>query len=451
MKRLAIILSVAAALCPFAQAQYQTQAPADSRNPMPEFRSNVVSRSTPAVSYRHRSGSTKIDFQGTDLMHGAMGQAKVASKRGALSIDAEFSGLDRPTSLGHEYLTYVLWAISPEGRPVNVGEVLVGDNRRSKLYVTTDLQSFAMIVTAEPYYAVRRPSNLVVLENVVRPDTRGSTESVTAKYELIDRGGYLPTGYKFDPVVLNAGLPLEFFEARNAIRIAQSAGMNNMPRKATARRYARWTKRTPSAIRKHENRKSLIARALTREVVEKAEDARNSIKVYRQKSVWRTNAGRERTAKPLLTIAPTRNHSAAPMQKPKPRKRNADAGKRTATILMPSLQPCGLPARRPAQKEIATPRSIYTSKTPKRNPTVIAQTRLRPDAQNQQAAGARSGMPSETVTPRKETGTMRSNGRAPPKQFRSQPRQLPHPLTRNCNKPCTTAKNFARVCWRNLT
>jgi len=108
LKRLAIIVSVAATLCPFAQAQYQTQAPADSGNPMPEFRSNVVSRSTPAVSYRHRSGSTKIDFQGTDLMRGAMGQAKVASKRGALSIDAEFSGLDRPTSLGHEYLTYVL-------------------------------------------------------------------------------------------------------------------------------------------------------------------------------------------------------------------------------------------------------------------------------------------------------------------------------------------------------
>jgi hypothetical protein len=102
--------------------------------------------------------------------------------------------------------------------------VLVGHNRRSKLYVTTDLQSFAMIVTAEPYYAVRRPSNLVVLENVVRPDTRGSTESPAAKYELIDSGGYIPTGYKFDSVVLNAGLLLEFFEARNAIRIAQSAG-----------------------------------------------------------------------------------------------------------------------------------------------------------------------------------------------------------------------------------
>ena len=272
MKRLAIILSVAATICPFAQAQYQTQAPADSGNPMPEFRSNVVSRSTPAVSYRHRSGSTKIDFQGTDLMHGAMGQAKVASKRGALSIDAEFSGLDRPTSLGHEYLTYVLWAISPEGRPVNIGEVLVGDNHRSKLYVTTDLQAFAMIVTAEPYYAVRRPSNLVILENVVRPDTRGSTESVSAKYEMIDRGGYLPTGYKFDPVVLNAGLPLEFFEARNAIRIAQSAGAEQYATDSYRKAVRQMDEADSMATRKHENKKSLIA--VSREVVEKAEDAR---------------------------------------------------------------------------------------------------------------------------------------------------------------------------------
>src|ERR1035438_8133967 len=121
-----------------------------------------------------------------------------------------------------EYLTYVLWAISPEGRPVNLGEVLVGDNHRSKLRVTTDLQSFALIVTAEPYYAVRRPSNVVVLENSVRRDTEGATEIVDAKYELIDRGGYIPTGYKFDPVVMNAKLPLEFFEARNALRIEKS-------------------------------------------------------------------------------------------------------------------------------------------------------------------------------------------------------------------------------------
>src|SRR5208283_2052317 len=116
------------------------------------------------------------------------------------------------------------WAISPEGRAVNLGEVLVGGDHRSKLHVTTDLQAFALIVTAEPYYAVRQPSNVVVLENVVREDTKGTSEAVRAKYELMERGGYLPTGYQFDPVVLNANLPLEFYEARNAMRIAKSEG-----------------------------------------------------------------------------------------------------------------------------------------------------------------------------------------------------------------------------------
>ena len=166
----------------------------------------------------------RLILQDTDLMTNAKGEAKVDSHRGAMEVKVEFWNVQKPTTFGREYLTYVLWAISPEGRAVNLGEVLIGNNDRSKLDVTTDLQAFAMIVTAEPYYAVRRPSNVVVMENEIRPDTVGTTEVVDAKYELIDRGGYIPTGYKFDPVVLNASLPLEFFEARNALRIAQSAG-----------------------------------------------------------------------------------------------------------------------------------------------------------------------------------------------------------------------------------
>src|ERR1700676_2832098 len=219
-----ITLIGAMALGVSAQAQTESQVREDSRHHAQEYRMNVVSRTTQAVSYKHRSGATKIDFQGTDLMPGAAGEAKVESKRGALEIEVEFSGLGRPTSFGNEYLTYVLWGISPEGRPVDIGEVLVGENHRSKLDVTTHLQAFALIVTAEPYYAVRRPSNVVVLENSVRRDTAGGTEFVDAKYELIDRGGYIPTGYNFDPVVLSARLPLEFYEARNAVRIAKSAG-----------------------------------------------------------------------------------------------------------------------------------------------------------------------------------------------------------------------------------
>jgi outer membrane protein OmpA-like peptidoglycan-associated protein len=293
------IITLAVAITLGATAQAQTQVPADSGNPTPTYRINVVSRTTRAVSYRHRSGATKIDFQGTDLMPGAAGTAKVDSKRGALEVEVEFSGLDRPTSFGNEYLTYVLWAISPEGRPVNIGEVLVGDNHRSKLDVTTDLQAFALIVTAEPYYAVRRPSNLVVLENAIRSDTVGATEAVEAKYELIDRGGYIPTGYKFDPVVLNSKLPLEFFEARNALRIAQSGGAERYAAPSYEKAVNQMNEADAVATGKHKNKKTLIS--LSREVVQTAEDAREiavkHIDEERAEGERSAGAGREAHAK----------------------------------------------------------------------------------------------------------------------------------------------------------
>jgi hypothetical protein len=140
------------------------------------------------------------------------------------------------------------------------------------------------------------PATLVILENVVRPDTRGSTESVTAKYEMIDRGGYLPTGYKFDPVVLNAGLPLEFFEARNAIRIAQSAGAEQYATESYRKAVRQMDEADSMATRKHENKKSLIA--VSREVVEKAEDAREiSVKHIDEERLARErSANREASA-----------------------------------------------------------------------------------------------------------------------------------------------------------
>jgi outer membrane protein OmpA-like peptidoglycan-associated protein len=232
----------------------------------------LVDRTVKAVKYAHRSGSTKIDFEGTDLMAGARGEAKVDSHRGAMEIKVEFSNMQKPTTFGGEYLTYVLWAISPEGRPVNLGEVLIGGNDRSKLDVTTDLQAFAMIVTAEPYYAVRRPSNVVVMENEIRPDTVGTTEVVDAKYELVDRGGYIPTGYKFDPVVLNTKLPLEFFEARNALRIAQSAGAENYATSSYANAADQMKQADDMAIRRGVDKKRLSS--TSRLVVQTAEDAR---------------------------------------------------------------------------------------------------------------------------------------------------------------------------------
>jgi outer membrane protein OmpA-like peptidoglycan-associated protein len=263
-----IVLSVSA----FAQTNSSTVMQVEPISPTPIFRVNVISRNVQAVNYKHRGGATKLNFAGTDLMPAANGQAKVESKKGYIEIEVEFGNLEKPTSFGGEYLTYILWAVSPEGRSVNLGEILVGENSRSKLDVTTDLQSFALIVTAEPYYAVRQPSNVVVLENVVRADTKGTTEAVNTKYELMERGGYIPTGYKFDPVVLNAKLPLEFFEARNALRIAKSEGAEQYASDSYQRAVQLMDKTDEYASGTSIDKKQLIA--VAREAVQTAEDAR---------------------------------------------------------------------------------------------------------------------------------------------------------------------------------
>jgi len=270
--KLLLAAGITLSLSAFAQTNSQPTMAVEPLAPTPMFRVNVISRTTQAVNYQHRSGATKLDFAGTDLMPSANGQAEVNSKRGSIEIKVEFGNLQNPTTFGNEYLTYILWAISPEGRAVNLGEVLVGDNHRSKLLVTTDLQAFALIVTAEPYYAVRQPSNVVVLENVVREDTKGTTEAVNAKYELMERGGYIPTGYKFDPVVLNANLPLEFFEARNALRIAQSEGAEMYAKDSYYHAVQLMNNADEYASSRHVDRKPLIA--VAREEVQTAEDAR---------------------------------------------------------------------------------------------------------------------------------------------------------------------------------
>jgi outer membrane protein OmpA-like peptidoglycan-associated protein len=270
--KLLITIGITLTVSAFAQTSSQAAIAVEPMSQTPIFRVNVVSRSVQAVNYEHRSGASRLDFAGTDLMPSANGEAKVNSRRGSIEIDAEFGNLQVPTTFGNEYLTYVLWAISPEGRAVNLGEVLVGDNHRSKLRVTSDLQAFALIVTAEPYYAVRQPSNVVVLENVVRESTKGTTEAVNAKYELMERGGYIPTGYKFDPVILSARLPLEFFEARNALRIAQSEGAEQYASVSYQRAVQLTNNADEFATNRHLDEKGLIA--VSRSAVEAAEDAR---------------------------------------------------------------------------------------------------------------------------------------------------------------------------------
>ncbi len=192
---------------------------------VPLYRITVVARTTKAINYNHRSGSTMIGFQGTALMPAARGEAKVESKQGVIKIDADMRQLGPATAYGQEYLTYVMWAVTPEGRATNVGEVLLNGGK-SNLHATTELQSFGLIVTAEPYFAVTQPSDVVVMENFVRKDTTGTIEQVDAKFELLQRGQYVLNVNPADiaPRKLSAKVPLELYEARNAVQIARWTG-----------------------------------------------------------------------------------------------------------------------------------------------------------------------------------------------------------------------------------
>jgi outer membrane protein OmpA-like peptidoglycan-associated protein len=247
----------------------------DDRGQMPVYRVTVVARTTPAINYRHRSGATKIDFGGTPLLPEAYGEAKVESKQGYIEIEVEFDELEPATMFGPEYLTYVMWAITPEGRATNLGEVLLNGSE-SKLNVTTELQTFGLVVTAEPYFAVSQPSDVVVLENVVRSDTRGDVEHIEARYELLKRGTYL---MNVDASRLHArtdeddddDTPLELRQARNAVQLAAFAGADQYAVESFEK--ARGLLRQAEDAHADDERRRVVVMA-ARQAAQTAEDAR---------------------------------------------------------------------------------------------------------------------------------------------------------------------------------
>ena len=224
MNKLGVILSLSiGSLLPLGLWAQAPEPPQNSGG-QPIFRVTVVERTTNAVSYRHRSGWTKVDLRGTPLAPDATGHADVNSRPGYIEVKTEMHKLLPASQYGPEYLTYVLWAITPEGRSKNLGEVVL-DGGNSHLDVTTDLQAFALIVTAEPYFGVSQPSDVVVMENVVRQDTLGKVEQTSVKYDLLKRGTYTMTGTpgKFHAVKTDKAVPLQLLEAENAVQIAQVA------------------------------------------------------------------------------------------------------------------------------------------------------------------------------------------------------------------------------------
>ena len=239
------------------------------------YRVKVVQRNLDCVNYFHRSGSTTIGFEGTPLLQGARGEAKVTSERGGITIEAKFEGLSPANGFGNEYLTYVLWAISPDGRAENLGEVLPAGTKNN-IRVTTALQSFGMIVTAEPYFSVSQPSDIVILQNVIRPDkTAGVLEKVNANYYLLPRGTYAETAGAHTvarPITRNEHSPLELYQAENAVRIAQQAGAEKYAPEIMAKAKQNLQNASDMDAGKHRDEKMEITFA--REAVQRAEDAR---------------------------------------------------------------------------------------------------------------------------------------------------------------------------------
>ena len=261
---------------PTSQTPAAGQGQISEQNGIYIYRVRVVERKLDCVNYLHRSGSTTIGFEGTPLLAAAHGEARVNSERGGITIDAHFEGLTPANGFGEEYLTYVLWAISPDGRAQNLGEVLPGNNKKNEIHVTTAFQSFGMIVTAEPYFSVSEPSDVVVLQNVIRQDkTTGVLEQVNANFYLLPRGAYAQTAGSHTvehPITRNEHTPLELFEAENAIRIAQDASADQYAPEIMQKAGLDLRNAADLDGNKHRDEKMEITEA--REAVERAEDAR---------------------------------------------------------------------------------------------------------------------------------------------------------------------------------
>jgi outer membrane protein OmpA-like peptidoglycan-associated protein len=302
---LAFAFTSASALAQVAPNPTQHSA-ASPQEPIAVFRVTVVGRTTPAINYRPRHDDTPLDFEGTSLLPKAEGRANISGEKGYIRIDAKFDKIEPATRFGPEYLTYVMWAITPEGRATNLGELQVkGDDGRLK--VTTELQAFALIVTAEPYFAVTQPSDVVVMENVVRKglwdNTNGRVEPLQAKYELLKRGTYLmntdDASVKWPAPT--PGVPLDLAQARNAVEIARLARADQYAID-TYSKAARLLADAEDARKHHNNTNKIMMPA--RQAAQTAEDAR-IIALQRQEQIYqeqqraaalqRENDARDRT------------------------------------------------------------------------------------------------------------------------------------------------------------
>jgi outer membrane protein OmpA-like peptidoglycan-associated protein len=285
---------------------------------MPVFRVTVVSRTIKAVNYHHRTSTTHIDFRGTALMPAARGQADVQSQMGSTKIQTELQHMTSANQFGPEYMTYVLWAITPEGRTMNLGEVVLeGDH--AKLLSTTDLQTFGLMVTAEPYFAVTQPSDVVVAENFIRNDTNGTIEQVDAKFQLLQRGQYVLNRADYKPVKVNGKGPLQLSEAENAVEIARLAGAEKYANDTFQKALVDLQNAEGFYNGKSRNRKESETNA--REAAQMAEDAR----IITFRKMTEEQLANERAAAAAREAAAQQQRQAAEQQAQMEQQRRAQA------------------------------------------------------------------------------------------------------------------------------
>ncbi len=281
MTRIPLPLATAAFLL-ITPAFPQSAPPAPPGDTVPIFSVQVVSRALKAVNYQHRGGATRVNFKGTVLLPHAEGEARVEAKNGYTEVEATFKHVDPPTQFGTEFLTYVLWAITPDGHAINLGELIPDGADKGKMRVTCPYSTFGLLVTAEPYFSVPYPSDLVVLENQIRPDTMGRTEDIEAKADLLPRKQYtlnirpqdLPSARM--KRANNASMPeyeavLELYQARNAVQIAQADGAEQIAPDIFSRAQ-QYLKDAESEYAQHSDMNSVTTTA--RQAVQAASDAR---------------------------------------------------------------------------------------------------------------------------------------------------------------------------------
>ena len=322
----------------------QNGTPPSPNGSEPIFRVSVTSRSIAAVNYQHREGTTYVDLKGTALMPQAEGKVRVESNTGATKMHVDANKLVPASSFGPEFLTYVIWAITPEGNAKNLGElVMKGGGNKTQVDITTPLQAFGLIVTAEPYWAVSQPSDVVVMENTIRQDTTGTIGTVDAKYELLKRGAYTMniSADRISPITLDAKVPLQLREARSAIAIARAQGADKYAGDSLQKALTDLQNAEGFYIGRHnENELEKVARSAT----QTAEDAR--LISIRKEAADALAAERQASADATAAAQARAREEQLRAQQEQARAQQADADRRAAEQARASAEQAKLEANK---------------------------------------------------------------------------------------------------------